>query len=80
MEEKEGKQEIICSKETKFHQKRLCSQKKLHKKPFQLPFTANMQKFQFTMHGFAQKVCRTRFFVGLKIGVDAPGVLAAIRP
>ena len=37
------------------------------------------QKFQFTMHGFAQKVFGTQFFVALKIGVDAPGVLAALR-
>ena len=32
------------------------------------------------MQGYAQEICRTRFFVGLKIEVDAPGVLAAIRP
>ena len=32
------------------------------------------------MQGYAQAICRTRFFVGLKIEVDAPGVLAAIRP
>ena len=31
------------------------------------------------MHGFDQKICRTRFFVGLKIGVDAPGILATLR-
>ena len=32
------------------------------------------------MQGYAQAICRTRFFVGLKIEVDAPGVLAALRP
>ena len=32
------------------------------------------------MQGYAQKICPTRFFVGLRIEVDAPGVLAAIRP
>ena len=32
------------------------------------------------MQGYAQETCRTRFFVGLRIEVDAPGVLAAIRP
>ena len=32
------------------------------------------------MQGYAQDICRTRFFVGLRIEVDAPGVLAAIRP
>ena len=32
------------------------------------------------MQGYAQEICRTRFFVGLRIEVDAPGVLAAIRP
>ena len=32
------------------------------------------------MQGYAQEICRTRFFVGLRIEVNAPGVLAAIRP
>ena len=32
------------------------------------------------MQVYAQEICRTRFFVGLRIEVDAPGVLAAIRP
>ena len=32
------------------------------------------------MQGYAKEICRTRFFVGLRIEVDAPGVLAAIRP
>ena len=32
------------------------------------------------MQGYAQKICRTRVFVGLRIEVDAPGVVAAIRP
>ena len=32
------------------------------------------------MQGYAQEICRTQFFVGLRIEVDAPGVLAAIRP
>ena len=32
------------------------------------------------MQGYAQEICRTRFFVGLRIEVDAPGILAAIRP
>ena len=32
------------------------------------------------MQGYAQEICRTWFFVGLRIEVDAPGVLAAIRP
>ena len=32
------------------------------------------------MQGYAQEICRTRFIVGLRIEVDAPGVLAAIRP
>ena len=31
------------------------------------------------MQGYAQEICRTRFFVGLRIEVDAPGILAAIR-
>ena len=41
----EEKQGIIQSKETKFDQKRLNNQKKLHWEPFQLPFTANMLRF-----------------------------------
>ena len=32
------------------------------------------------MQSYAQETCRTRFFVGLRIEVDAPAVLAAIRP
>ena len=32
------------------------------------------------MQGYAQDICRTLFFVGLGIEVDAPVVLAAIRP
>ena len=32
------------------------------------------------MQGLAQDIFRTRFFVGLRIEVDAPGVLAALRP
>ena len=32
------------------------------------------------MQGYDQEICRTRFFVGLRIEVDAPGTLAAIRP
>ena len=32
------------------------------------------------MQGYGQEICQTRFFVGLRIEVDAPGVLAAIRP
>ena len=32
------------------------------------------------MQSYAQEICRTRFFVGLRIEVDAPGVLAVIRP
>ena len=32
------------------------------------------------MQGYAKEICRTWFFVGLRIEVDAPGVLAAIRP
>ena len=32
------------------------------------------------MQGYAQEIFRTRFFVGLRIEMDAPGVLAAIRP
>ena len=56
------------------------NQKKLHKEPFQLPFTVNMLKFQYIMQDYAQEICRTRFFVGLRIEVDAPGVLAVIRP
>ena len=39
-----------------------------------------MLKFLYIMQGYAQEICRTRFFVGLRIEVDAPGVLAAIRP
>ena len=31
------------------------------------------------MQGYAQEICRTRFFVGLRIEVDAPAILAAIR-
>ena len=31
------------------------------------------------MQGYAQEICRTRFIVRLRIEVDAPGVLAAIR-
>ena len=32
------------------------------------------------MLGYAQEISRTQFFVGLRIEVDAPGILAAIRP
>ena len=32
------------------------------------------------MQDYAQEICRTRFLVGLRIEVEAPGVLAAIRP
>ena len=32
------------------------------------------------MQGYDQEICQTRFFVGLRIKVDAPGVLAALRP
>ena len=32
------------------------------------------------MQGYAQEICRTWFLVGLRIEVDAPGVLAALRP
>ena len=32
------------------------------------------------MQGYAQEICRTWIFVGLRIEVDAPGVLSAIRP
>ena len=32
------------------------------------------------MQGYDQEICQTRFFVGLRIEVDAPGILAAIRP
>ena len=30
--------------------------------------------------GYAKEICWTLFFVGLRIEVDAPGVLAALRP
>ena len=66
------------SKETKFDQKRLNNQKKLHLEPFQWPFTANMLKFKYIMQGYAQEIYRTQFFVGLRIQVEAPGVLAAL--
>ena len=36
-------------------------------------------QYQNSKPGFAHEICRTRFFVGLIIGVDAPGVLAALR-
>ena len=39
-----------------------------------------MLKIVYIMQGYAQAICRTRFFVGLRNEVDAPGVLAAIRP
>ena len=44
-EKKEGKQGMIQSKERQFDQKRLGSQKNLHRKQFQLPFTANILLF-----------------------------------
>ena len=59
--EKEGKQEIIQSKDTQFDQKRLGRQQNLYLKPFQLHFTANMLKFQYFMQGFAQNICQTEF-------------------
>ena len=38
--------------------------------------SANILKFQYIMPGFAQD----SIFIELKIGVDAPGILAALRP
>ena len=32
------------------------------------------------MQGYAKEICRTWFFVALRIEVDAPGVIASIRP
>ena len=70
--EKEGKQGIIQLKETKLDKKRLGSQKKASLKTVLIAFHYKYARFY-------SKDFWT-IFVKLKIGLEAPGASAALRP
>ena len=54
--------------------------KKFQSKPFQLSGSADMLELQNIMQSFVYQIFWTQLFVRLKIEVDAPGVLADLRP